>query len=210
MARAPRSHILKARWLAVLLAWLLWTPVWADHGAPAPQLGGVRLCADAGSVHLRLEGVPLRDNARARVREAVLGRLTRTLEAAEIPAGDACTGSNGFVLIALDLRYLDPETYLGFPENSYTYVSAAQVGAAPSGAETALREGRYSASASDIIQAEGSAEVEAQLLALGEAQIDALVQAWLEANRVAARSYLLFAGLGTALAALWVLGAALR
>lgn len=208
MARAPGSRIPTARWLAVVLAWLLWTPVWADHGAPAPQLGGVRLCAGAESVQLRLEGVPLGDDARARVREAVLGRLTRALTAAEVPHGDACAGSNGFVLIALDLRYLDPETYLGFPENSYTYVSTAQVGAAPSGA--APREDRYSASASDIIQAEGPAEVEAQLLALGEAQISALVGTWLEANRVAARGYLLFAGLGAALAALRVLGAALR
>lgn len=196
------------------------TPVWADHGAPPPRLGGVRLCAAPTSVQVSLEGVPWADEAggseaEARIRTAVLSSLTRSLAAAEIPHTTTCTGSGGVVVITLDLRYLDPETYLSFPENAYTYVSAAQVGtlehvASADITPVTLSESRYSASASDIIEAAGEAELEAQALALGEAQIGALVRAWLEANRVIARNYLLFAGLGGALLALRVLVTVLR
>ena len=193
--------------------------MWADHGAAPPRLGGVRLCAAASSVQVSLEGVSWAEEAdsseaEARIRTAVLSSLTRSLVAAGIPHTTTCTGSGG-VVITLDLRYLDPETYLGFPENAYSYVSAAQVstlerGAGADIAPVTLSESRYSASASDIIEVAGAAELEAQALALGEAQITALVRAWLEANRVPARSYLLFAGLGGALLALRVFVTVLR
>lgn len=207
-----------SRYLTALLALLAVTPVWADHGAPPARLGGVRLCTAPTSVQVSLEGAPWADKsgsseAEERIRTALLSSLTRSLTAAGIPHTTTCAGSSG-VVIALDLRYLDPETYLGFPENAYTYVSAAQVGTLGRGAdltsELTLSESRYSASASDIIQAAGAAELEAQALALGEAQVTALAGAWLEANRVTARSYLLFAGLGGALLALRALVAVLR
>lgn len=176
------------RYLITLLVLLTVTPVWADHGAPPPRLGGVRLCVAPTSVQVSLEGAPWADEAggretdntetdraetEARIRTALLSSLTRSLAAAEIPHTTTCTGSEGLVVIALDLRYLDPETYLGFPENPYTYVSAAQVGTLGRGAdltsELTPSESRYSASASDIIQAAGADELEAQALALGEA-----------------------------------------
>lgn len=224
LTRLLAESFRSSRYLIALLALLVVTLVWADHGAPPARLGGVRLCVAPPSIQVSLEGVPWADEAgsgeidsaetEARIRTAVLSSLTRSLTAAEIPYTTTCTGSGGVVVITLDLRYLDPETYLGFPENAYTYVSAAQVGTLERGAgvtsEPTLSEGRYSASASDIIQAAGETELEAQALALGEAQVTALVRAWLEANRIAARSYLLFAGLGGALLALRVLVTVLR
>ena len=63
------------------------------------------------------------------------------------------------------------------------------------GLETALPEGRYAASASDIFPVCPARALEAQLIALADAQGQALVQGRLGANRVPRRSYLLFAAL---------------
>jgi hypothetical protein len=179
------------------------SPVWADHGAPAPQLGGVTFCVAPSSVQLRLEGAALSPAADRQVREAILKNLRATLTAREVPFETGCDRAPGYVLLNLYARFLDSETYLylGFPAASYTYVSSAQVGTfvADAGPDTALPEGRYAASASDIFQARSARALEARLLALADAQVQALATAWLEANAVPRRSYLLFAALALVL-----------
>lgn len=195
------SQLLCPKLTALLALVFALSLVWADHGAPAPQLGGLTFCVAPSSVQLRLEGATLPPVAARRVREAVIENLRQTLAAREVPFESGCDRAQGYVLLNLYARFLDPETYLGFPAASYTYVSSAQVGAfvADAGPETALPEGRYAASASDIVQARSARALEARLLALGDAQGQALTAAWLEANRVPRRSYLLFAAFALAL-----------
>lgn len=184
---------------------------WADHGAPAPQLGETVLCVQPSSVQVSLEGASLPD-ADQRVREAVLRTLQTTLEARSVPYETDCLTSQGYVLLDLYARFLDPKTYLGFLEDSYTYVASAQVGAfaanVPYG--TALPEGRYAESVSDIFQARTLSGLETRLTSLGETQVEALATAWLEANPVTLSSYLLFAALGLALASFRALPCFLR
>jgi len=124
------------------------------------------------------------------------------LEAGNVPYDTDCVASSGYVLLGLEARFLDPETYLGFPEDSYTYVTSAQVGSfiPDASIDTALPERRYTASASDILQAGTANALETHLTALGR-EFGVLV-VWSEANTVAPLSYLRFAALGPVLAVL--------
>ena len=180
------------------------TPVWADHGAPAPQLGGVTFCLDAASVQLETEGVVFSPVVRQRVRQKVLGMLQTRLKTRNVPYTTDCSAARSYVLLSLYVRFLDPQTYVGFPEHSYTYVTSAQVGRTVkgAGAETVLPERIYSASASDIFQAATPQQLEQRLVALGEAEAVSLTKTWLEANAVTLRSYLVFTALGLSLIAL--------
>lgn len=190
---------------------LMLAPVYADHGAPPPQLGGVGFCVEPSSVQVRL--VTAQPAAVVeRVREEVLTRLQMKLEAENIPYDTDCATASGYVLLGLEARFLDPETYVGFPEASYTYVTTAQVGSFVTNADpdTALSERRYTGSASDIFQARTPEALETRLVALGQAQVGMLVQAWLEANAVTSGSYLRFAALGLALAALRAVSVSFR
>lgn len=195
------SKLLRPKLTGLLTLVFALSLAWADHGAAAPQLGGVTFCVAPSSAQLRLEGASLSPAADRRVREAVLKNLRATLAAREIPFETGCDRAPGYVLLDLYARFLDPKTYLGFPAASHTYVSSAQVGAfvADAGPETALPEGRYAASASDIFQARSARALEAQLIALGDEQVQALAGAWLGANTVPRRSYLLFGLLTLAL-----------
>lgn len=194
---------LVTRWVCLFGAALL-SFAWADHGAPAPRLEGVTLCANPSSVQLRLEAAPLPPEANQRVRKVVFENLRGTLESCGVLFKTDCTGAQGYVLLNVYARFLDPETYLGFPAASYTYVTSAQVGAfvAAPGPETALPGGRYHRSASGIVQAPTAADLEARLVSLGDAQAEELARTYLEANPVALSRYLLFTGLGLALAGL--------
>lgn len=117
----------------------------ADHGAPAPRLGGVTLCVAPSSVQLTLEPPSriVKPQIVERVREEIFETLRRTLEAPVVPFATDCERAQGFVLLTLYARFLDPKTYVGFQPDSYTYVSSAQVGAfvGAAGPETALPGG---------------------------------------------------------------------
>jgi len=203
-----------ARVQTVLVTLLLFglTPVRADHGAPAPQLGGVTLCAESSSVQLETEGVALSRKASRSVRQTIFSALQRQLETQNIPYTSDCNTAKNYTLISLYVRFLDPQTYVGFPKNSYTYVTTAQVGSfvGNADAETVLPERVYSASASDIFQAETPEKLEQRLVSLGETEGAALTQTWVEANAVRPGSYLLFAALGLSFALLRVLPRVLR
>ncbi len=116
------------------------------------------------------------------------------------------------MLLGIYARFLDPQTYVGFLENSYTYVTVVQVGDFAAGAEaqTVLPGGVYSASTSDIFQAATPGEFEKYLVKLGETESEALILMWLEANTVTLGSYLFFVILGLSLVALRVLSSVLR
>ncbi len=178
--------------------------VGADHGAPAPQLGGTVLCVEPSSVQVRLEaawGVSSRAAVVERVRREVLAAFQELLEAGNVPYDTDCVASSGYVLLGLEARFLDPETYQGFPEGSYTYVTSAQVGSfiPDASIDTALPERRYTGSASDM-QAGTANALETHLIAFGR-EFGVLV-VWSEVNTVAPLSYPRFAALGPVLAVL--------
>jgi hypothetical protein len=202
------SRLLLARVLFAGLA-----SVRADHGAPPPRLGGVSLCTDSDSVRVEVvggaEGAAILDE----LSERALQQLRAELSSAEVAhtGRGACAGERGYVALELYARFLDPEVYLGFPEASYTYVAAMQVGthASTRSPEGALPDSVYVASASDIFQAGSAERLAAELLALTDEQAALLTHTWLEANVVPPERLLLFAGLALALLglrgiALWV------
>ncbi len=198
-----------ALYVGTVLLLTLLSSALADHGAPPPRLGGVTLCLEPASVRLELEDVtvpgPLANQVVADTAEAA----GQTLASHGVPTRATCEGGETFVLLELYARFLDPATYVGFPDNSYTYVVTTQVGAKPDNlAETVLPEGRYAASVSDIVQAATAEDLSAQLVALGNKQVRVLAATWREANVVPPRTYLMFAALGMSFLALRGLTAA--
>ncbi len=186
--------------LKVLLLLML-TFAWADHGAPAPQLGGTVFCVEPSSVQVRLEAETPLPAVAEQVRAEVFAEMRARLEAEGVPYRTDCAAASGYVLLGLEARFLDPETYLGFPEDAYTYVTTAQVGSSVAAARpgTALPERRYTGSASDLVQARTPDVLVARLVTLGREEFGLLVQVWSEANTAASGSYLRFAALGLAL-----------
>lgn len=207
MARSILPNV-ALRAAAVLLL-TFWSSALADHGAPAPRLGGVTLCLEPASVRLELEGVTLPGPLASRVVSDTAEAARQTLAAHGVPTRESCEGGGMFVLLELYARFLDPATYVGFPENSYTYVVTAQVGAKPAdAAETVLPGGRYAASVSDIVQAGTAEDLSAKLVALGNEQARVLAATWRDLNVIPARTYLMFAALGMSFLALRGLTAA--
>jgi len=137
------------------------------------------------------------------VEEEVLRTLRTQLQRAGVThrAAESCPGARGFVLLGVSARYLDPETYRGFPANSYTYVTTGQVGAHVEGATTgtSLQGSVYGASESDLFAAPSDEALRRELVALGHDQVRALTRAWLAANVVPTAHYLMFAGVALAL-----------
>ena len=199
-----------------MLVLFVFTHAWADHGAPAPQLGGTVLCVEPSSVQIRLEAETLlpavAEQVRAGVSAEIFAEMQTRLVAEGVPYGMGCAATSEYVLLGLEARFLDPETYQGFPEASYTYVTTAQVGSFVKDAnpDTALPERRYTGSASDIFQARTPEALEARLTTLGREEVETLVQAWLEANVVTPSSILRFAALGLVLALLRAVSVSFR
>ncbi len=104
----------------------------------------------------------------------------------------SCAGQPAAVLLNLDARYLDPETYLGFPANAYTYAVNVQVGTFAGNENEALEEPRYATTTSDIVSL---TDAEAQLLALVEPSLNELAQVWRQGNVVSFAQHLTFVGL---------------
>ena len=134
------------------------------------------------------------------------------LEAENIPYDTGCATASGYVLLGLEARFLDPETYQGFPVASYTYVTTAQVG---SFVPTRTPIPRYP---KDVTRARRAKSFRrgppmcwwhASSLSVRRRSVY-LARAWSEANIVAFGSYLRFAALGLALAVLRALPVSFR
>ena len=95
------------------------------------------------------------------------------------------------LLLNLDARYLEPETYVGFPENAHTYVVSAQVGRLAATDDLVLTELLYGTSTSDIVSIEENRE----LLEVATPTLSELAQAWRQDNIISTRYYFMFAGL---------------
>ena len=109
---------------------------------------------------------------------------------------NSCEGRRAAVLLSLDARYLDPETYLGFPENAHTYVVSVQVGTLADTKDEVL-EPLYGATTSDIVSIN---DAEAQLLLVVAPSLNELAQTWRRSNVVSPTQHLAFASLALLLA----------
>lgn len=182
-----------------MLAALLSSSALADHGEVETQLTGTTLCVGPLSVQADVRGP---EGAAWPAAEPTLREhLETTLRRADVPYDlrESCARARAAVSLSVEARYLDPETYIGFPENAYTYVVTAQVGTLTDAAAEAgvLERPLYSATTSDIVSLQGDA---APLLNVADAVLADLAQAWREDNAVPLAHLLLLAGLGLVLA----------
>lgn len=200
---------MKCLWIYLTL--LLLTVVQAHESVSPVQLAGVRPCVQTSSVQLGLEAVPVGADAEG-IKQEVYSYLTRSLQRARVPFDDLCPGNPHFVLVSIYARFLDPETYLGFPPSSYTYLISGQLGmfSPQPTPETVLTPSLYATSVSEIFQAEGARALEQRLVLLGRAQVDDFLRHYHEANTVPLLFYGLFAALGTALVSLRLLPLLIR
>ena len=203
MAKSKRLLGVVVHLVSAALLLTFWSSAFADHGAPPPRLEGVTLCLEPAPVRLELEDVILPGTLANQVIADVAEAAQNTSASQGVPTREACGANEAFVLLELYARFLDPTTYVGFPDDSYTYVVTTQVGSKPADmAETVLPEGRYAASVSDIVQAATAEELSAELVSLGNGQVRVLAAVWREANVVPSRTYLMFAALGVSFLAL--------
>ena len=160
----------------------------ADHGQVVPQLAGTTLCLDPLSVQVEVTG-PRGEEQTAPLTHELRRRLEVALTRVEVRP--SCFGHPATLLLNLDARYLDPKTYVGFPENAHTYVVSAQVGRLAETDDLVLTELLYSTSTSDIISVEENRE----LLEVASPTLSELAQAWRRDNIIPVGDYLVFAGL---------------
>ena len=132
---------------------------------------------------------------RPSLKRKMRAQLEAHLSSAEVryERRESCAGQRATALLSLEARYLDPETYLGFPENAYTYVASLQVGT-PVGVSTenfVLEENLYGSTVSDIIPIK---DMKPQFLTIVDSTVADFAQAWQQDNKVPTARYLTFAG----------------
>jgi hypothetical protein len=188
----------------------------ADHGPRASQLEGSVLCLDAASVRSAVEregeaqDEVLERRLEARLlaeMQAVFGSLDLAFE-----THSSCRGDPAYTRLQVLARYLDPEAYLNFPEESYSYLTILQVGPFEEIAGLGLEEAAPGAlhvlfGSALHSEAETAVSIGDQLVSAGEEQIRALARAWWDDNaeryaRASGRSLapLFGSGLATVLA----------
>ncbi len=123
---------------------------------------------------------------------ATLGRAEVRYEMLESCIGQAT------VLLSVEARYLEPKTYVGFPDNAYTYVVTAQVGTLTGASGEEVEDTLYGRATSDIVSV---SDRDAQLLGIANPVMNELAQAWRQDNVVPLAQSLIFAGLALLLAA---------
>ena len=157
-----------------------------------PQLSGTTLCLDPLSVQVEVTG-PRGEEQTAPLTGELRRRLEVALTRAEVrvEVRPSCFGQPATLLLNLDARYLEPETYVGFPENAHTYAVTAQVGKLAETDTLALEALLYSATTSDIVSVEENRE----LLEVASPTLSELAQAWRRDNIISTGDYLMFAGL---------------
>ncbi len=176
--------LLRAR----LLLAALWSGFALAHGQTVSQLGGRTLCLDASSVQVRLEGVtaPQHGGAQSQLERALRRALLNGLSASGVrhEVRASCRGSAAFARLSAEVRYLDPQHYLGYGDSAYSYGVGIWVGAWEGPAQTRGAADLFNAFWSDI-HAESPAKgpFEPVVAAWGEEQVRDLAVAWHADNK---------------------------
>ena len=179
------TPFLRAVWLCLLV----YPFGFADHGRVEPQLAGTTLCITPASVQVNLIGPVKPGRLEQRLREELVSALS--LAEVRFKKRASCVGEPAAFSLTLDARYLDPEQYVGFPENAHTYVLTTQV-------DDGLERVRYLATTSDIVAL--PAGETAELLTVADDPLADFVQVWRDDNTVSLRQQLVFVGVAVLLA----------
>lgn len=160
------------------------------------HLAGMTLCVDPESVQARLD-IP--NQSRAGTAHTELTRaLTERLEYIFSHTGTdadflpSCTGSETYTLLTAEVRYMDPEIYVRYGRQPYSYTLSIQVGRHSSPEELRalgmLPDNQYFAHTSDTFP-EGDSELTFEQFVPWQAPplIGQLASHWLEDNPVRSR-----------------------
>ncbi|THF68726.1 hypothetical protein E7T06_15290 [Deinococcus sp. Arct2-2] len=168
-------------WLMVTL----WLGSAGAHGEANSNLGGVTLCLDPQTVQVDLEAVPegRAASARAQLTAALTQRLTTALEQDRVRSErrPSCAGQVGYTQLQASVRYLDPSSYIGYGQATYSYTVLLRVNAA--GATQSGQRRGFSSGWSDLYSETGTRRpVEAVVTDWGEEQARDLTALWRRDN----------------------------
>ncbi|MEW6422043.1 MAG: hypothetical protein AB1511_10000 [Deinococcota bacterium] len=160
------------------------------HGkAAAVNLRGAVLCLDSTSVQLRFEGLSAaQQRPLAALRDTLNRVLVQAFQAAHVryETRASCQKSPAFTRVLVEVRYLNPKTYVGFGDPAYAYTLRLEVGTAGAtvGAVSSKNAAIQFASAWSDIHSEGSTKksLAETLTALGQEQARDLAHAWQHGN----------------------------
>ena len=187
-AKRPRIASRKIRrplqYAALLAACLLSASL--AHEQMDNHLARTALCADSDSVRAVVE-TPVQQRGRT-AETTITRRLGETLgtmlAASEVEIrDDSCRGADGYIVLSADVRYLDPESYIGFGTDPYTYEVSLRVGAYVNREAEMLKSVQYAARTSDIYpEGDRDAPLEEEIVAQGRTLTRRLISFWWEDN----------------------------
>ncbi|UQN09546.1 hypothetical protein [Deinococcus sp. QL22] len=181
MPRVPRS--VHRRFCALMVAAVLGSV--GAHGQTGSDLRGVTLCLDPAAVQVVFEDMPPERVAQARpqLQAALTQRLTTALQQGQVryEQRPSCTGQVGQTQARASVRYLDPRSYIGYGQDTYSYTVSLKVNAA--GAEVSTGKRSFSAGWSELYaEAAGGRPFEAVMIGWGEEQARDLTALWRRDN----------------------------
>jgi hypothetical protein len=102
------------------------------HEGQEFHLSGTTFCVDPASVQVALDlPSPARTaSARKLLKRDLLKMLTATLDRSGVTfdVRDRCEGARDYTVLVADVRYLNPENYVGFGEGAHNYSLFLQIG----------------------------------------------------------------------------------
>jgi hypothetical protein len=155
------------------------------HGEADSDLRGVTLCLDPAAVQVTFEAVPPERVAQARpqLEAALTQRLTTALEQDGVRSDrrPSCTGQVGQTRMQISVRYLDPRSYIGYGQNTYSYTVSLKVNGA--GAAATRQKRGFSAGWSELYSETGTRRpFEAIITEWGEELARDLTAVWRRDN----------------------------
>lgn len=155
------------------------------HGEADSDLRGVTLCLDPAAVQVTFEAVPPKRVAQARpqLESALSQRLTTALEQDRVRSErrSSCAGQVGVTQMQVSVRYLDPRSYIGYGQDTYSYTVSLKVNGA--GAAATRQKRGFSAGWSELYSETGTRRpFEAVITEWGEEQARDLTAVWRRDN----------------------------
>ena len=176
---------------SVLVLVVCWFSVARGHENQEFHLAGTNFCVDPASVQVVLD-LPGPQQP-ASTQKALKRDLSKMLEAALSSSQvsyrvlNSCADVRDYTLLVADVRYLDPETYVGFGEQAYNYNLFLQVGdyddAASVQRTQQLPTDRYNAFLSEIyVEGDEGRPFEPFVVREGSELVQGLAAYWWEDN----------------------------
>lgn len=155
------------------------------HGEANSDLRGVTLCLDPQTVQLDLEALPpsRAEQARPLLEAALTQRLNTALDQDRVnfERRPSCAGQVGHTQLRASVRYLDPRSYIGYGQDTYSYTVLLRVNAA--GATVNNQKRGFSSGWAELYsEAQRRRPFEAVVTEWGEEQARDLTALWRRDN----------------------------